>query len=174
MIIYKTTNLINGKIYIGQASGKRSLSTSDYLGSGKTLKQAIKKYGVENFKRTLIDIGENKKDLNRKERFWINFYDARNCSIGYNIHLGGGGTLSGKDHHDVSGKNNPMYGRDAWNKGTKTGPRPEETKLKIAEVMIKNGVSKGKNNSMYGKKNPGASKWWTEHHAKNRILREAA
>ena len=47
MIVYKTTNLINGKIYVGKYEGNRE----NYLGSGYILKKAIKKYGRENFKR---------------------------------------------------------------------------------------------------------------------------
>ena len=42
MIIYKTTNLINGKFYIG----KDSKNDPNYLGSGKILKKAFKKYGI--------------------------------------------------------------------------------------------------------------------------------
>ena len=47
MIIYKTTNLINGKIYIGMSKNKKE----NYLGSGIYLKYAIDKYGKENFKK---------------------------------------------------------------------------------------------------------------------------
>ena len=46
MIIYKTTNLVNGKIYIG----KDSKNNPNYLGSGNLLKKALIKYGKENFK----------------------------------------------------------------------------------------------------------------------------
>ena len=49
MIIYKTTNLVNGKIYIGQDSN----NNPNYLGSGKLLKYAISKYGIENFKLSI-------------------------------------------------------------------------------------------------------------------------
>ena len=51
--IYKTTNLINGKIYIG----KRQKQEFDkyYLGSGIYLKKAIEKYGKENFSCEIID-----------------------------------------------------------------------------------------------------------------------
>ena len=47
MIIYKTTNLVNGKIYIGFYSGDRK----SYLGSGVLIKKSIKKYGKDSFKR---------------------------------------------------------------------------------------------------------------------------
>ena len=48
-IIYKTTNLVNGKIYIGKARQKRTLDER-YFGSGILLKKAVKKHGKENFR----------------------------------------------------------------------------------------------------------------------------
>ena len=45
MIIYRTTNLINQKFYVG----KDTHNNPNYYGSGKRLKLAIKKYGIENF-----------------------------------------------------------------------------------------------------------------------------
>ena len=60
MYIYKTTNLINGKIYIGQSIRKFSKS---YLGSGVKILNAIKKYGKENFK---VEILEDNKNIKRK------------------------------------------------------------------------------------------------------------
>lgn len=88
MIIYKITNLINGKIYIGQYSGK---DFESYWGSGLLLKKAIKKYGKENFKKEIIEICESKQILNEKEVYWISFYNSIDSKIGYNIHKGGQG-----------------------------------------------------------------------------------
>lgn len=85
MIIYKTTNLLNGKIYIGQDSK----NDPNYLGSGKTLKRAINKYGKNNFTKEIIEICETKKDLNDREIYWIGKMDSRNRKIGYNISKGG-------------------------------------------------------------------------------------
>ena len=51
MIIYKTTNLINKKIYIGQDTK----NNPNYLGSGKYFKYALKKYGKENFSKEIIE-----------------------------------------------------------------------------------------------------------------------
>ena len=51
MIIYKTTNIVNGKIYIGQSHGL----DKTYLGGGTILKKALKKYGRKNFKFEVIE-----------------------------------------------------------------------------------------------------------------------
>ena len=80
--IYLTTNLINGKIYIG----KRQKSTFDqnYYGSGTVLEQALIKYGKENFKREILDWAYSLEELNEKECYWIKKYNAKNKKIGYN------------------------------------------------------------------------------------------
>lgn len=104
MIIYKTTNLINGKIYIGKASGKRARKIW-YLGSGKWIRRAVVKHGRENFRRVTIDVAESKLDQSRKEVFWIDFYDARNPKVGYNFGPGGegnGGIWLGRHHTEES------------------------------------------------------------------------
>ena len=51
-IVYKTTNLLNGKVYIGKHETYDI--NDDYLGSGKILKYALKKYGSINFKKEII------------------------------------------------------------------------------------------------------------------------
>jgi hypothetical protein len=81
MIIYKTTNLINGKIYIGQDSK----NNPKYLGSGKIIKLAIKKYGKENFKKEILEYCDTFAELNDREIFWIFNLDSQNKKIGYNI-----------------------------------------------------------------------------------------
>lgn len=85
MVIYMTTNLINGKKYIGQT--KRN--DDSYLGSGKKMLAAIKKYGKENFKRETLCICNSHEELNEKERYFISVYDATNSKNFYNIRPGG-------------------------------------------------------------------------------------
>lgn len=87
--IYKTTNLINNKIYIGKHN--RNKFDNNYVGSGRLVKAAIQKYGFENFKCEMIDIAMNLQDLNTKERFWIEKYHSTDKSIGYNLTSGGDG-----------------------------------------------------------------------------------
>ena len=101
MIIYKTTNLINGKIYIGQNSN----NDPKYFGSGLLLTLAIKKYGIENFIKEILEECESKELLNEKEKYWISFYNSRNLKIGYNLSEGGtGGKLV-----DVEAKKGKTY-----------------------------------------------------------------
>lgn len=85
-IIYKTTCLVNGKIYIGQheVKGKKKLDIW-YIGSGTLLRRAINKYGCENFKREVICKVYNQKMANELEEFFIKKYNSTDVNIGYNI-----------------------------------------------------------------------------------------
>lgn len=87
MVIYLTRNNINGKIYIG----KNSTDNPEYLGSGDYLRRAIKKYGRENFTKTIIERCGDEEILNEREKFWIAFYGSTNEDIGYNLTDGGSG-----------------------------------------------------------------------------------
>ena len=127
MIIYKTTNLLNGKSYVGQQSTNDEM----YLGSGKILKLAIKKYGVENFKKEIIEECLTREELNKREIYWI-----KKLNPVYNIHEGGYG-----------GYNKFAVGANKKKKG-KTweeiySPEGLETMRSIERS--------GKNNSFYGK-----------------------
>ncbi|HLO11581.1 MAG TPA: hypothetical protein VK190_04930 [Pseudoneobacillus sp.] len=94
--IYLTTNMINGKMYIGQK--KNDKYWNSYLGSGILLKKAIKKYGKENFIKIILCKTYNAKDANKKEKFYINFFDAVNSKIFYNVAEGGyGSSVAGYD-----------------------------------------------------------------------------
>lgn len=122
MIIYKTTNLINGKIYVGQDLH----NNPKYFGSGLILKNSIKKYGKENFVKETLEYCNNKNELNEKEIYWIEKLNSRNRNIGYNISSGGvyGDTLT----------NNPnkieiIKKISKSNKGKK---RSDDTKLKLS------------------------------------------
>ena len=84
-LIYKITNKINGKIYIGQTHFRRD----DYFGSGKLIKAAIEKYGIENFEKEYIDEAANQEELDEKEKYWIKETNCQDKNIGYNIADGG-------------------------------------------------------------------------------------
>lgn len=91
--IYKTTNLVNGKIYIGKKESSEFVPT--YYGSGLLLQKALSKYGKENFKVELIERATSIADLNKKEQKWIAYYKLPDLTLGYNIAQGGdGGNLT--------------------------------------------------------------------------------
>ena len=94
MYIYKTTNNINNKQYVGYKT-KSVKSTLNYYGSGKYLKRAINKYSKENFTKTILyrDIKSFTK-LCHLERECIRLFDTFNN--GYNLTKGGEGTLGRK------------------------------------------------------------------------------
>lgn len=74
--IYITTNLVNGKKYLGQR--KYSKGWESYLGSGVAFKKALKKYGKENFKREIIVEAETAEELNQFEKELSIKYDVVN------------------------------------------------------------------------------------------------
>lgn len=84
--IYLTTNLVNGKQYIGQHYGKID---DDYVGSGSLLKKAIAKYGKNNFKKEVLEICDGYDSANKAERKWIEYYNAVYDDQFYNIAEGG-------------------------------------------------------------------------------------
>lgn len=121
--IYKTTNLCNGKIYIGKKQSDRFLGEA-YLGSGIRLNAAINKYGIKNFKVELLDTAINLTELNNKEIYYIDKYKSRDLNIGYNIAPGGdGGITWGKpeNHPSIgtnrSGENNPVFNKKCYTNG---------------------------------------------------------
>lgn len=122
--IYKTTNLLNNKIYIGQKKSEKFLGEK-YLGSGVRLNSAIKHYGKSNFIVELIDVADSKVDLDEKEVYWINKLNSRNLDIGYNLSLGGDGNK----------------GTPAWNKGLNRQTYPNlchslETRAKMSKIHL--------------------------------------
>jgi group I intron endonuclease len=93
MVIYKTTNLINDKIYVG----KDKNNNPKYLGSGKLLLAALKKYGKKNFKKEILEDCLTIDELNKREIYWIEQLNATDRQIGYNLLKGGqGGAVEGR------------------------------------------------------------------------------
>ena len=87
MVIYKITNLINGKIYVG----KNKANDPNYYGSGSLIKQAIKIHGKENFKKEILESCQSEEEFNKREKFWIEKLQANIRHIGYNMMPGGDG-----------------------------------------------------------------------------------
>lgn len=80
MVIYKTTNLINGKQYIG----KDKNNDPKYFGSGVEIKQAIKEYGKHNFKKEIIEHCNSIEHLVERESYWLQHHNAETNPKFYN------------------------------------------------------------------------------------------
>ena len=96
-LIYQTTNLVNGKIYIG-----KHITTDiedEYFGSGNLIRAAINKYGLENFVKTILFELQNEEEMNLLEKCVVTqeFCDREDT---YNINVGGNGGW-GKYHHQI-------------------------------------------------------------------------
>lgn len=91
MYIYKITNKVNGHWYIGKHIG----SDPNYMGSGKILKHAYKKHGLENFEKIILESCSSEQELNEREKYWIASTNATTDPASYNLADGGsGGDLS--------------------------------------------------------------------------------
>lgn len=90
--IYMTTNKINGKKYIGQ---HRGYTNDTYLGSGLGILRAVKAYGKENFERQILEICSTEEELDERERYWIQYYNAYEDDNFYNMTKGGQDDIHG-------------------------------------------------------------------------------
>jgi group I intron endonuclease len=126
---YKITNLINGKYYYGIRSTNKDLEKDKYFGSGNKIKNAIKKYGIENFKKEIIADYPTRKEVSNHERQVVTMELVldKNC---YNLIIGG------DDKTYFTGENNPFYSKN----------HTEETKQKLREL------NSGEKNKFYGKR----------------------
>lgn len=85
--IYKITNTINNKVYIGQSSNiEERWKKHRYANDDFTIHKAIRKYGIENFTFSILEEC-SKEYLNDREVYWINYYNS--LEEGYNMIPGG-------------------------------------------------------------------------------------
>lgn len=139
--IYETTNLINGKKYIGKHTSQ--LFDVDYYGSGIALKRALSKYGKENFKVIILEEIEDLDILSTRETYWITKYNAVKDKNYYN-------NSYGSENEGWSGvnqmfKDNPEKWKASRLKSSKsqTGQtKSQETRNKISKAL--KGKSKSK------------------------------
>lgn len=155
--IYMTINNINGKRYIGKK--KYGRDDDKYLGSGKLLKQAINKYGRENFSRYILCEAKDYNELNTLEKYYINKFNAQERKDFYNISSGGdwGDITKGMTKEEYNkwrlkiSENNKWRGKKRIEhsnnmKGEKNHfynkKHTDETKKKIKRIGKDNGKSK--------------------------------
>lgn len=117
MYIYKTTNIINNKIYIGLSTRSPEESTA-YYGSGLKLNKAIQKHGKINFIKEILEKDiTNKSLLNSREIYWISYYNSTDKFKGYNITEGGtgGDTITDNPNRHKILENQSIAQKKLWN-----------------------------------------------------------
>ncbi|WP_180228722.1 NUMOD3 domain-containing DNA-binding protein [Bacillus thuringiensis] len=146
-VIYKCTNLLNGKIYVGlttQTLKERvSRHKRDHVDENNprfniVFYRALRKYGWKNFKWKVIDFADSLESLCEKEQYWINHYRTFihfGDSNGYNMTLGGEGTKG----LQLFGEDNGFYGKRHTDEARKL-------------ISSNHADISGENNPMYGKK----------------------
>jgi group I intron endonuclease len=134
MIIYKITNRINGKVYIGQTKQSLQKRWNNHCCKNShcsILHSAIKKYGAENFTVEQIDVACSKEELDKKEIFWIAQFNSV-APNGYNISSGGNGNRGHKPTAETLAK------RSASLKGIHMGDenpaKREDVRKKMSEA----------------------------------------
>jgi len=164
MIIYKVTNKINGREYVGQTINSLKKRKSEHISVALSIHDnnyfhsALRRYGPENFDWKTIHECVNIDDLNKWEIYYIKYYNTFNN--GYNLTLGGFGSIGYKHTKETKkkisiangGKRSSWYGKrhseetkkrmSESHKGKKLS---EETKRKLSEAL------KGEKNPFYGK-----------------------
>lgn len=105
---------MNGKIYVGKHKSARHPSENDYYGSGKQITAAIKKYGIENFKKEVLHYCSSLQEIADKEGEIVTEDFVKRPDT-YNMHKGGPG---GWDHYNGS-KEHSVNSRKGGIKGAK-------------------------------------------------------
>lgn len=127
--MYKITNDINNKIYIGIHKSKSM--QDDYMGSGKIIKQAIEKYGIDHFKKEVVETFDTWDDALLREKEIVNEDFLLREDV-YNIKLGGSG---GWDYIVKNDLHKNGLSKDPWNKGKKLPPVSEDVKKRTSDTL---------------------------------------
>lgn len=150
--IYKITNKINGKSYIGQTVSKLSIRFNQHINYAKRAKEsgkklfylskAILKYGKENFTIEVVEEVLNVDLLNDREIYWITFYDTFNS--GYNLNKGG--------HFRVKPENRKYVPTDEHRANMSKAKKVKSPELTETYISALRNAKLGSKNPNFGKK----------------------
>lgn len=170
--VYKITNLINGKIYIGKHSTDNL--DDNYMGSGKLLRLEYSACGRKNFEKTILAYSDDENELADLERHYITVLNATDPDVGYNRQVNSSRYSFTEEHNQKISKakrgtkmsvdarrkmSEAHKGKESWNKGKHWSV---ETRQKMSESH------KGKQ-IWLGKKHTETSKRKMSEAAKGRI-----
>lgn len=140
--IYLITNKINNHMYVGGSIDIERRFREHKRGADantQAIDRAILKYGKENFTYQIItELPADWEVITKHEKYWIKFYNTFKNTNHYNLTNGGDFFIMSpesrrKISESMKGENNPMYGKEPWNKG-KTGCYSNETIQKMSEA----------------------------------------
>ena len=138
-VIYKITNKLNGKIYIGQTARTLEERMKEHRWSNELyIDRAIRKYGINAFEVSVVEECTDSDELNERERYWIAFYNCKKPN-GYNMTDGGDGGAG----HVVSEEAKNKISK--FHKGRK---KSEKTCKKISESKTGHSLSKNHRNKI--------------------------
>lgn len=179
-IVYKHTNTVNGKIYIGITSTsieKRSGSNGKNYKKNILFYRAIEKYGWDAFSHEVLFSGLSLNDAAQLEVELISKYKSANPQFGYNISTGGECGRAGVPYSDeekkkrselMSGENNPCYGKYGSDHPAFGCKHSDESKEAVSralkgrvyscETLEKMSASRKARNAWCGEKNPMSGK----------------
>jgi hypothetical protein len=140
-IVYKTTNTVNGKIYIGVHGTSSTSSHRLYLGSGKLLKVAIKKHGRDKFTREILFSFDNLEQALLKEKELVNdgFIERDDT---YNLTIGGSSPPNSKEWwtEEHSKAASLRLKNNTFKLGKKESPETKSRK----SISMKNSITQGR------------------------------
>lgn len=146
--IYKITNTVNGKIYVGKTSETVEKRWERHIWFSRKdrniyFSSAIRKYGRDAFKHEVLAHADSDEQSCFLERMWILVLNSANREVGYNSTHGGEGFSTGDKNpnrmNPKRGKDSPSYGRIVT----------EEQRAKISATLT--GKLVGEKNPFYGK-----------------------
>lgn len=134
MIIYKITNKLNGKVYIGQTTRSLAARIYEHIHNHSRVGKDIVKYGRDNFDISVIDNAKTKEELDDLEIFWIAWYNS--TQNGYNILRGGKATKDELRMINKLGLNKPRKHRNRrrGRPPKSTIPKGNERKRRLNEA----------------------------------------
>ncbi len=176
-IIYKITNIINNKVYIGVTTKGLHDRIQSYLSEIKTHKdtryiiRSMRKYGINNFKFQVLEYYStiSNLEIGEREKYWIDYYQSNNNQYGYNLATGGkintgykktqkqieNNKLALKDR-DFRGNKNPFYGmthnKETINKIIESNKNRKGSKSKPMSEDTKKKISDAKKGLYIGEK----------------------
>ena len=142
-VIYKITNKLDGKIYVGKTARTLEIRMKEHLRHNETyIERALKKYGIEAFEVSVIEECDSEEKLNEREMYWIALLDCRYPN-GYNMSEGSEGSLGHTVPESMrqklsamrSGKKLSLENRQNIGRGCKGKRHSEKTKAILSSVQ---------------------------------------